>query len=87
MPKRYIIQLRTDPAFDVIDTNTGLVVSVWNTEQAAAIDAATRLVIDLREARRAAREQRKGRANDDKTTTPLPSDRLMNRARNGIWGR
>jgi hypothetical protein len=64
MQKRYIIQLRTDPAFDVIDTTTGLVVSVWNSENAAAIDAATRLVIDLRDARRAAKEQRKGRANE-----------------------
>ena len=64
MQSKYIIQLRTDPAFDVIDTTTGQVVSVWNDAKAAEIDAATRLVMDLREARRAAKEQRKGRANE-----------------------
>lgn len=63
--QKFIIQLRTDPAFDVINTSTGEVVSVWNTENAAAIDAAYRVLVDLREARRAAKEQRKGRANDD----------------------
>jgi hypothetical protein len=54
--KKYIIQLRTDPAFDVIDTTTGQVVSVWNTAEAAEIDAATRVFLDLRDARRAAKE-------------------------------
>jgi hypothetical protein len=60
---KYIIQLRTDPAFDVIDTSTGEVVSIWNSEKAAEIDRNTRLVMDLREARRAAKEQRENRAN------------------------
>jgi hypothetical protein len=54
---RYIVQLRTDPAFDVIDTTTGKVVSVWNDVEAAAIDANVRLVMDLCDARRGA-EQR-----------------------------
>jgi hypothetical protein len=63
MQNRYIIQLRTDPAFDVIDTSTGTVVSIWNSAEAAEIDRAYRIHWDLRDARRAAREQRKGRAN------------------------
>jgi hypothetical protein len=50
---KYIVQLRTDPAFDVIDTTTGKVVSVWNDVTAADIDAAERLVMDLRATRRA----------------------------------
>jgi hypothetical protein len=74
MQNRYIIQLRTDPAFDVIDTTTGLVVSVWNTECAAEIDAAFRLVDDLRNTRRAATEQRKGRANTQDAVAQLEND-------------
>lgn len=83
MAKRYIIQLRTDPAFDVIDTTTGQVVSVWNDAKAAEIDAATRLVMDLRDARRAAKEQRKGRANDCNCTP----DTTMGVTHNGdcVW--
>lgn len=65
MQNRYIIQLRTDPAFDVIDTTTGEVVSISDSEAAAQIDRHTRTVCDLRDARRrAAKEQRKGRANE-----------------------
>jgi hypothetical protein len=58
---KYIVQLRTDPAFDVIDTTTGEVVSVWNDTKAADIDAAERSVMDLREARRA-NQQRNSRS-------------------------
>jgi hypothetical protein len=61
---KYIVQLRTDPAFDVIDTTTGQVVSVWNDVRAADIDAAERLVMDLRDAQRA-NQQRNARVYDE----------------------
>jgi hypothetical protein len=54
MQNRYIIQLRTDLAYDVIDMTTGEVVSIWIDVQAAEIDRATRTIMSLRDAKRVA---------------------------------
>lgn len=80
MKTRYIIQLRTDPAYDVIDITTGEVVSIWNTVDAAEIDRATRHCMDIRDA---AKEQRKSRANDC-TCTPDTTTGVTH-AGNCVW--